>query len=383
MDKENPILRRIIGGDSLSSSQSSATSVVDVLTNGLNNSDLQSLLLHIYEERTKRSSTRDILSQYQVGRFTVPSEFDQRDFNKLDGKIFSLVPNNFQALELSPVNPLGLNALLTKTNQKNVLSTIRNSEVIADATTAISLECAIRRTVSPDDNVDVCTSQRTIRLQKYEEGSGFTSHFRVFAMCSAGRDQGREEFEKQTLGTHIDTYLNILNNIGGTDEGYKVNDIEVTISDIGVTEKVARLNKFQGDDLGRNIRQRAIALFGNDLDLPIPLRVNRLSELPEGLLTKYDLSAEVERLGKVGESIFTKLSQLHPGTKFVYELDRTGGMGYYQGLCFKIEATNRDAETYQLVDGGFTDWTQILLSNKKERLMTSGLGTEFLMRKFR
>jgi len=29
-----------------------------------------------------------------------------------------------------------------------------------------------------------------------------------------------------------------------------------------------------------------------------------------------------------------------------------------------------------LVDGGFTTWTQQLLSNRKERLMTSGLGSE-------
>jgi len=28
------------------------------------------------------------------------------------------------------------------------------------------------------------------------------------------------------------------------------------------------------------------------------------------------------------------------------------------------------------VDGGFTDWTQQLLSNRKERLLISGMGSE-------
>ncbi len=32
-----------------------------------------------------------------------------------------------------------------------------------------------------------------------------------------------------------------------------------------------------------------------------------------------------------------------------------------------------------LVDGGFTDWTAKLLSNKKERFLISGLGSERLI----
>jgi hypothetical protein len=31
---------------------------------------------------------------------------------------------------------------------------------------------------------------------------------------------------------------------------------------------------------------------------------------------------------------------------------------------------------YSIVDGGFTDWTQQLLSNRKERLLISGMGSE-------
>jgi|GEM_PF-4488011 len=38
---------------------------------------------------------------------------------------------------------------------------------------------------------------------------------------------------------------------------------------------------------------------------------------------------------------------------------------------------------YFLVDGGFTDWTQKLLSNRKERLLISGLGSERLLTCFK
>jgi hypothetical protein len=55
------------------------------------------------------------------------------------------------------------------------------------------------------------------------------------------------------------------------------------------------------------------------------------------------------------------------------ELDpsRESGRAYYVGLCFKIHAGD-----VELVDGGFTGWTQALLGDRKERLLISGLGTE-------
>ncbi|MDQ5937177.1 MAG: hypothetical protein QG574_4536, partial [Cyanobacteriota bacterium erpe_2018_sw_21hr_WHONDRS-SW48-000092_B_bin.40] len=35
-----------------------------------------------------------------------------------------------------------------------------------------------------------------------------------------------------------------------------------------------------------------------------------------------------------------------------------------------------------LADGGFVDWTQLLLGDTKERLMTSAIGTELICRLF-
>jgi hypothetical protein len=45
--------------------------------------------------------------------------------------------------------------------------------------------------------------------------------------------------------------------------------------------------------------------------------------------------------------------------------------GYYQGLCFKVFLHGEE-----IGDGGFVDWTQRLLGNRKERLLISGVGVD-------
>ena len=42
-----------------------------------------------------------------------------------------------------------------------------------------------------------------------------------------------------------------------------------------------------------------------------------------------------------------------------------------------------DGNNYPLVDGGFTDWTARLLGNQKERLLISGIGSEFVCKTYR
>jgi hypothetical protein len=50
---------------------------------------------------------------------------------------------------------------------------------------------------------------------------------------------------------------------------------------------------------------------------------------------------------------------------------------YYKGLQFKLYVV-RDGAEWEIADGGFVDWTQRLLENRKERLLISGLGLEWL-----
>ncbi len=58
--------------------------------------------------------------------------------------------------------------------------------------------------------------------------------------------------------------------------------------------------------------------------------------------------------------------------------ERTSGLAYYRGLCFKIYAAVGGSEPVEIADGGFVDWTARLLGNQKERLLISGYGVDRL-----
>jgi hypothetical protein len=66
----------------------------------------------------------------------------------------------------------------------------------------------------------------------------------------------------------------------------------------------------------------------------------------------------------------------------VFDEHRTSGRGYYLDLCFHIHATATSGQRLELVDGGSVNWTQQFLSNAKERLVISGIGSERLCTKF-
>lgn len=51
--------------------------------------------------------------------------------------------------------------------------------------------------------------------------------------------------------------------------------------------------------------------------------------------------------------------------------------GYYTGVQWKLFLLRDDRE-WEIADGGLVDWTQQLLENRKERLLISGVGLEWL-----
>jgi hypothetical protein len=71
-----------------------------------------------------------------------------------------------------------------------------------------------------------------------------------------------------------------------------------------------------------------------------------------------------------------RLAAGHPAASFGFDQERASGQGYYVGAGFQVFARDGSGTEYFIVDGGFTDWTQQWLSNRKERLLTSGLGSE-------
>ena len=147
---------------------------VDKLVDLLSFGELQSLLLQVFELKSKKITCNNILEKYKSSRFVNPSDINPTLHRKLELKFFSLLPQDFEIIDLSPLTPLGTSSVLTTTHQNNVISTIRNNEVAADTTNILALECAKRREEFLErnskcpDTIKICSSQRLTRAQDFE-----------------------------------------------------------------------------------------------------------------------------------------------------------------------------------------------------------------------
>ncbi|MCP4540063.1 MAG: hypothetical protein GY832_23240 [Chloroflexi bacterium] len=294
--------------------------LVEILAERLSPSDLQSLLIAVYKRRAELLAPRDLVNQYQQNRFVQPSQASPIALLEFDRLAYSLLPPDFDPVELSPVAPLGVCSAMSTVSQNNIVSTIRNTEVCSDLTNVLALECARRRRLALRDDaralnrVKLCASHRHLRAQRFKGPASF-AHFNIFGLDTAGRDEGSFKFEVDALIEQMDFYVRLL--IAADKLGYKVEDIRVSVT--ALDERWLK------------------ALQANVLD---------------------------------------ELSSKYPSVAFAFNQDRQSGRGYYVNACFGIHAQNQSGTEYFLVDGGFTTWTQQLLSNRKERLLISGIGSE-------
>ena len=292
--------------------------IASLLAERLEPTDLQSLLLDVYRRVAKRRPVTSMLADYQTNRFVRPSTFSPVELLDWERVAFSVLPNEFNGIDLSPVCPLGVSTMIGGLAQNRAVTTIRNTEVISDSTNVLALEAAIRRrarkrkAATSDAPVHLAASHRLLRAQHYDNPK-LSSHFKIFSLCSAGRDRGSYGFDIDTLGIHIATYL-------------------------------AAVRAFLGSS--------------------IHLRV---------LLTVLDPSP---LLARSAEALLERLRRESPGVDAAFEPTRTVGLAYYRTLCFWIYGALGAEKSVQLADGGCVDWTQRLLSDAKERLVISGIGSD-------
>ena len=360
--------------------------ISDLLTGKIEPTDLQSLLLTLYENLVQRMKIRDVINQYRQNRFIQPCDLSQKELLGFDSLIFRVVPEEFESTELSPVSPLGANSLLTKINQKNILSTDINIEVVADVTMSLMLECIKKRSRLLRDNpinsqeINLCASHRCVRLQQFTKDLGFTPHFRVFGACTAGRDIGHEKFESENLIKHISIYLDILE--AANKNGYFPEEISVSFSDIRIAEKIIKDFGIIRGEVGRNTQVKEFDLF-NRFQIHLPGSISSIDEIPTGKIHRYQLYKSAEFLLEIEQKAIKALKAKYPKVNFQFDIKRVAGIGYYETLCFKIMAKNKSGQEFPLADGGLTDWTKKLLGSKKERLFTSGFGSELFCRNFK
>jgi hypothetical protein len=240
---------------------------------------------------------------------------------EFDRLALALAASSFEPLDLAPVCPLGTNSVVAPVDQNQAVATIRNTELVSDSTNVLALECAARRRAcirSRDQasrRVRLCASHRLLRPQP-GSGPATFAHFRLFALCTAGRDEGGYSFELEALAEQLGLYLRLLSALVAA--GYWMRGLRV-----GIT------------DLMEGTRQEALQ-----------------------------------------RHVVEPLAEQFPSVRLMFDPSRSAGRNYYAGLCFAIYAQDPADAEYMIVDGGFTTWTQQLLSNRKERLLISGIGTE-------
>lgn len=210
---------------------------LELLASGLSGTALQSLLLEVMQRRAERKKPAELLAQYRRDPFCEPASVDLRTSLALDQALLAALPQ-FEAIELSPVAPLGACSAIAPTHQHRVLSALRACEVVSDPTNVLALECAKRLRTAPDRPVQLATSLRVVRAQPVPKLAGFTQHFRIFALASAGREAQAHAFTLRTLVSHIRGMLDALDQL--RPHGYEFLARRVVILSTAGRETLAR-----------------------------------------------------------------------------------------------------------------------------------------------
>ncbi len=280
--------------------------------------ELQSLLLEIMRQAASDVTPQQLLKNYETNRFVTPSVVDPVALYKIEIEMFEIAKaNGFEPQELSPLAPLGNCSAIGLADQNKIVSAVRGTEVVADATNLMALECSVRRKQSKfgKDVVNLCSIHRHVRAQPIPKIKGFTPHFKIFTAVTAGRDTGSLGFEKAALLKHLSFYNKYFS------EHLKMKDIKVIIKGL----------KSDNNDTSRS---------------------QQLYDFIKPQFTGVDLS-----FAEVPEDEHR----------------------YYQHTRFSLNVDFKGTE-YNLGDGGFVDWGAKLTSNNKERMFTSGVGAELVVK---
>lgn len=302
-----PVLRRVLA-------QAGGPALLDLLAEKMSGADLTTLLLEVFRRRADRRSPAEVMRRYRQDRFVAPAATGFAALRHAEDVLLSALPEGFEVLVLAPVVPLATHSAVATVDPRNVIATVRGSEVAADPTNALALEAALRRSRAlaadprSSEPVRLAASQRVVRAQRFDD-AGALAHFQLFGLVTAGRDTGSRSFERRALAEHL------------------------------------------------RFGARALRSAG--------------AERTRIRLTGLDAAA-----GPIIERMYADLTAT-PGVEVIEDPDRTSGRGYYTTLCFKIHA-DIAGHRMEIGDGGFTDWTQRLNGNRKERLLISGFGVDRL-----
>ncbi|HYC84813.1 MAG TPA: hypothetical protein VEB86_06305 [Chryseosolibacter sp.] len=281
-------------------------------------SDLNSALMEVFRVKSRGRTAAKVMRDYLSNRFVIPSALDPVSFAASEAKLLAIAhAHGFQPLILSPLAPFGTCAISGFADQNKIVTALRGTEVVADATNVLALEAAIRRKENhkTDTDLHLCSSHRHVRGQSFPMGKGFTAHFQVFCAVSAGKDTGSFGFEKRALLKHLELHTAFVL------DQTPFRDIRITIKAIREKDVENTMAHTVFAHIESHLRREHVSLAFED----VPVDDHR----------------------------------------------------YYDRLRFSIDVIH-GGTTFNIGDGGTVRWAQMLTGNHKERMLTSGIGTELI-----
>jgi hypothetical protein len=303
------------------------------LAQGLAGSELQSVLLEVVRRRARDRAPAEVLAQYARDGFVRPAAVDLRTSVAIDAELLGAA-DAFEAVELSPVAPLGACSAVALTDQNRVLSALRGTEVVSDPTNVLALECALRMRARPAQAVHLVTCQRVVRAQPVPKLPGYAPHFRIFVMASGGVESKDHAFTVEALALHVKTTMTALDRLERAGYAFGARRVEV---------RATAAREALGDRVAEAVRAA--------LSAPAAGAAGDVSPLARA----------------VPAVVRTPLDHAY----------------YSGGLRWVLWVTAPDGAEIPLVDGGTFDWLSKLTSNRRAVYVATGAGAQLIAVRFK
>lgn len=342
--------------------------------------EFNSTMLDIVDRRVSNIKPNNILKNYtEKHTYFEPSKTDPRVYNEISDIFFNSVDNDFECIELSPINPIGLNSVLTETNQNNILSTLRNSEVVSDSSIAMALECAYRIRKEKISMHNLASSTRLLRMQSYNSGkkNHWSQHFRACSLTSSFRNIENNMYDSLIL--QVRNWLKVIQKIS---EKIKINSIEVNICYLPLIKEIYSVYEVNMKRILSNSVNPDFDVF-KIYNIDVCNIISNMEEINNLNKTKSYFLSIKNTFEFIYNKIFNILSEEYPDIKFNLQLNRKSGLNYYSDICYEIVVGFDNEKSLVLVDGGITNWTGKILSDSKEKCVTSGMGLEYLAKVYK
>lgn len=358
---------------------------LDELLAAISGNDLTTLLLHAHRVRARKRAFRELREASERLAMTRASTADGRRLHAFDAALFAAAAHH-DVIALAPVSPLGT-AACAGIDPNHALATLRLGEVAADPTGGLALEAMHRRKAGDRGPLHLCASQRVLRMQPIGNVPGFTPHFQLAALGSyrrSARAADDDATDRALLVAHVATWADLFAALPARGFHVAPGGLGVVFADTRLTRAALVARGADPDALARQAAAHkptssadALAAAGIDLPRAIPAA---------------DLTAAVAALGlprsarslaaALHAELAAPLATSHPDVPVAFDLARIQGLTYYAGPCLQLHVRHSDGRELALGDGGALTWLGSLLDDRRERMVTTGVGAELLAKLF-